>query len=244
MKRLVLFCVLFFALEAQGRGALYGKVVIIDPGHGGEDPGSSGIHSGKRVFEDEYNYDVALRIAKLVKQNGGLAFLTVVDPNQRTPRDWKPQEVFPADYDERFASDGTRAVARTRGMQKRLALANQLLKKYPRHRIAWISIHFDVVGRNAEIQGVRIINGNGDTLPIALQGAFGKRLREVAPVVGNGDRDHGIRKLYVLSKANKVKSKVLIELGNFRNRTDLWRIRNPVVREAYARAIVEGLAKW
>lgn len=48
-----------------------GKLVIIDAGHGGKDPGAIGFVDGKPIlFEKDVNLDVALRIEKLLKEKG------------------------------------------------------------------------------------------------------------------------------------------------------------------------------
>ncbi len=49
------------------------KVIYIDPGHGGRDPGAVGS-TGKN--EDEINLDIALRLKRLVEEGGGIAVLT------------------------------------------------------------------------------------------------------------------------------------------------------------------------
>lgn len=249
MNRLILVLSVFLCLPTlAGKPSMTGKVVIIDPGHGGNDPGSSGMHNGKRVVEDEYVYDVALRLVRRIKASGGVAYLTIRKPNVRAPRDLKVQEVFPNERDEVFALDGTRVVAGSRGLAKRIAYGNTIWNKAKkRSRVAWISIHFDVVGKKSDIQGVRIIAADCEgSLAKALGSGFetAHRLRTEFPVVGSGDENHGIRNLFVLGLRNKVRDKVLVELGNFQNSTDLWRIRNPVVREAYAQSIVRGLADW
>ena len=56
------------SLSAQKakRGTLYGWMVVVDPGHGGMDPGSSRRHGNGQIFEASYVYDVALRVQRLV----------------------------------------------------------------------------------------------------------------------------------------------------------------------------------
>lgn len=49
------------------------KVIFIDPGHGGRDPGAVG-KQGKN--EDKINLDIALRLKRLVEEGGGIAILT------------------------------------------------------------------------------------------------------------------------------------------------------------------------
>lgn len=48
------------------------KVIIIDPGHGGIDPGAIG-RTG--VLEDEINLQIALKLRKLIEQSGGVALM-------------------------------------------------------------------------------------------------------------------------------------------------------------------------
>ncbi len=225
---------------------LLGWLVVLDPGHGGQDPGSSGRFNDQRVVEDEYVYDVALRVNRILRSMGALSFLTVQD-RKTGERSLKPQEIFPDERQEAYT--GTSSVVRsgTWGLNQRLAYGNTLSRTYPRHRQAWISIHFDVLGKNKVIEGVRVIAPKGsDKLAQALARSFAQyhRLRKNAPIIRNGDKTYGLRNLFILNGGNRISEKALIELGNFNNTTDVWRVRNPVTREAYARAIAEALLGW
>jgi N-acetylmuramoyl-L-alanine amidase len=51
-------------------------VIIIDPGHGGIDPGASG-RSG--VTEDKINLQIALKLRRLIEQSGGIGLMTRED---------------------------------------------------------------------------------------------------------------------------------------------------------------------
>ncbi|MEK7600807.1 MAG: N-acetylmuramoyl-L-alanine amidase [Patescibacteria group bacterium] len=225
---------------------LYGWMIVLDPGHGGSDPGASGMFSGQRVVEDEYVYDVALRVQRIIKSMGGVAVLTIQD-KKTGERSLPAQEVFPDEGEEVYTARTTVVRAGTWGLNQRLVFGNSWYRKYPKHHRAWISIHFDVVGRKKEIEGVRIIKGGSKSNQLAetLWGSFAERkwLREHAPVVQNGDRQYGLRSLHILNGGNKFQEKVLIELGNFNNTADVWRVRNPVTREAYAAAIANALAR-
>jgi N-acetylmuramoyl-L-alanine amidase len=52
------------------------RTVIIDAGHGGEDPGAIG-NSGS--LEKDINLNIALKLQQFVEQNGGLVLMTRVD---------------------------------------------------------------------------------------------------------------------------------------------------------------------
>ena len=241
----VLGCVSIRSALSQDRGSLYGWVVVLDPGHGGEDPGSSHFYNRQRVTEDEYVYDVMLRVRRIALARGAIVFSTVRD--NVGERNWHPSRVFPDLRNERFSLDNSIVRAGTAGLRKRLLYGNSINRRYPSHRRAWISIHFDVLGRNNQIDGVRIIAADTSLrLVETLERSFGgvRRLRDDNPIVGSGDREYGIRRLFVLGPENNIREKVLIELGNFNNQADLWRVRNPVVRESYAFSIVRALEDY
>jgi N-acetylmuramoyl-L-alanine amidase len=50
-----------------------GKVIVIDPGHGGKDPGAISYHG---FYEKVVNLDVALQIAELLRDNGHRVIMT------------------------------------------------------------------------------------------------------------------------------------------------------------------------
>ena len=52
------------------------------------------------------------------------------------------------------------------------------------------------------------------------------------------------RNLYILrGDKNPVDDRILVELGNFGNEADLWRIRKPEIRQEYAYLIASALAR-
>ncbi len=61
--------------------------VIIDPGHGGVDPGAvyGTRRRGDRVFEHEVVYDIALRLAGILNAKGFRTHMTVKDKAQTAP---------------------------------------------------------------------------------------------------------------------------------------------------------------
>jgi N-acetylmuramoyl-L-alanine amidase len=227
------------------KGALYGLVVVIDPGHGGTDPGSHGTFNGNPVYEDEYCYDVALRLQRMLKKKEALVFLTVKDKKQKKPIASHPADIIKPDKNEVFALDGSLAKAGS-GLNKRVAYANKIKKKYPRHKVVFISIHFDSLP--ATIEGGRIIQTKTkNEMGKILEGIMIKNERAVkgrAVLVTSGDKSKGIINVWVLGRSNQIKEKILIELGNFSNKDDRWRIRNYKVRENYAQLTTRALIQF
>jgi N-acetylmuramoyl-L-alanine amidase len=266
--KIVVFVLSFFLLSisgllrqeghAEAKGSLYGLVVIIDPGHGGRDPGASGSFSGPKgktvtVYEDEYVYDVACRLRRIAQANGAVVVMTVWDTKRRCAIVSAPQnEAIALNRDEEFVWDGTQVRAGQDGLEKRTAYANKTLRTYPKHRVVFLSLHFDATG-NTELQGVHFVAPSGTQPQIVdlLVDEFreAKRLRhldgeEYHPVTTSGDETSGTRSLFILSsKKNSVRQRVLIELGNFTNASDVWRIRSYEVREEYAQITLRALER-
>jgi N-acetylmuramoyl-L-alanine amidase len=61
--------------------SLAGKVFFIESGHGGPDPGAMAKVGTHTVCEDEYAYDVALRVVRKLIQHGATAYMITRDKN-------------------------------------------------------------------------------------------------------------------------------------------------------------------
>ncbi|MEM1124899.1 MAG: N-acetylmuramoyl-L-alanine amidase, partial [Bacteroidota bacterium] len=61
--------------------SLAGRVYYIVSGHGGVDPGAVGKIGKHQLCEDEYAYDVSLRLAREIVKRAGTAYLILRDPN-------------------------------------------------------------------------------------------------------------------------------------------------------------------
>lgn len=61
--------------------SLAGKVFFIESGHGGPDPGAMATVNKHTVCEDEYAYDVALRVVRKLIQHGATAYMITRDRN-------------------------------------------------------------------------------------------------------------------------------------------------------------------
>src|SRR5690606_2086733 len=60
---------------------LKGAIYYLISGHGGPDPGAVGKYNGHMVCEDEYAYDVTLRMARNLIQKGATVYMIILDKN-------------------------------------------------------------------------------------------------------------------------------------------------------------------
>lgn len=80
MKKYALLCLLMFILlitlaakfDVDNTFPLFGKFIILDPGHGGLDPGS--IH--EKEYEKDYNLEFSLSLKKKLEDLGASVILT------------------------------------------------------------------------------------------------------------------------------------------------------------------------
>jgi len=75
---LLLICAIFAVKEYIPVIAtpITNRTIIIDAGHGGGDPGAIG---GSGSMEKNINLNIAIKLQKLVEQNGGITFMTRVE---------------------------------------------------------------------------------------------------------------------------------------------------------------------
>ena len=60
------------ATKQQNNLKLIGKVIYLDPGHGGADPGT--IY--KDIYEKDINLEICLKLQKVLEQEGAIVYLT------------------------------------------------------------------------------------------------------------------------------------------------------------------------
>lgn len=71
-----------YAKTPLASSRLKGKeVYYLISGHGGPDPGAQGKRAGHTLCEDEYAYDVTLRLLRLLISHGATAYMIVRDGN-------------------------------------------------------------------------------------------------------------------------------------------------------------------
>lgn len=212
-------------------------------GHGGPDPGAQSQKDGYTLSEDEYAYDVILRLGRELIKHGAEVFFIVQDPN-----DGIRDEVYLANSKDEIYIDGSKIVVDQRQRLKdRSEAVNRLYNTNPakkKHHHA-ISIHVDSrISNEKQIDIFFYHSANsseGELIANSLLSTIKSKYEESQPGRGyEGSVSH--RNLYVLRHFIPVTT--FIELGNIQNFRDQQRILVANNRQAIANWLCDGIIEY
>lgn len=218
---------------------LQGAIFYIVSGHGGPDPGAIGKSAGHTLCEDEYAYDISLRLARNLLEHNATVYIITRDPNDGI-RDGK---YLKCDKDEYCLEDKKIPLNQISRLRQRTDAINELSKQYSGQYQRTVELHVD---SRYEKQNVDIFFYNypsskkGRALNETLLKTIKEKYAEAQPNRGYyGDISE--RKLYMLRHANPVST--YIELGNINHYRDQQRLILVDNRQAIANWLMAGLIK-
>lgn len=220
---------------------LAGQAFYIVPGHGGPDPGAvaKNVNGKFDVCEDEYAYDVSLRLAKNLLEKGAEVFVIIQDKNDGI----RDEEFLDGDTDEVCMGGQEIPINQKKrlrqGMKKVNSLYHKNHKKFTKHWM--VSIHVD--SRPSEDRQDVFFYYQADSKAskqktIDIQKVFNEKY-ETQNREYNGSVS--TRPLYVIRASRP--EPIFIELGNILNVKDRDRILKPSNRQLLANWITEGFLK-
>ena len=220
---------------------LKGAVYYIVSGHGGPDPGSIGTYGGAMLPEDEIAYDVSLRLARRLIEEGATVHVIVQDPDDGI----RDGTVFPNDKDEVYLGGERIVLNHVRRLRDRARIINEL---YDEHRATArvqrvLSLHVDARGSTHEPQidvHFQVASHSARQFSEVLQDTIRDQYDRVQPGRGyNGTVQ--FRNLYMLRETKPVAT--LVELGNIRHPRDQIRLTQANNRQALAEWLLKGLVR-
>ena len=216
---------------------LAGAIYYLESGHGGPDPGAIGNLNGHILCEDEYAYDVTLRLARNLIECGATVYLIIRDPNDGI----RDEQYLAPDKDEVCYPDNEIPLSQLARLKQSTAAVNSLhaLNKKKFQRLVVIHVDSRSEKENIDVFFYHDKGSNtGKRLANTLKETFEKKYAMHQPNRGYSGSVSD-RNLYVIK--NAISPAVFIELGNINHTRDQQRFINPDNRQAVANWLRDGL---
>lgn len=216
---------------------LQGAVFYIVAGHGGPDPGAQGRRDGHILSEDEYAYDISLRLVRELISNGATAYMITRDENDGIRDDF----YLPNDKEETIWRNQAIPYGTNKKLRQRAQAVNQLYKKNAGKYQRMIVIHIDSRYQNqrVDIYGYHTSKSKaGKVFTENLINTVENKYKIAQPGRGFSGLSKSRDKLYMLKYTSPVTS--FLELGNLQNPEDQVRFIRWENRQAIAEWLAEG----
>lgn len=217
---------------------LKGNVYYLVSGHGGPDPGAMGVYAGKTISEDEYAYDITLRLAKELLAHGAMVYIIIQDENDGI----RDERVLEIDHDEVAYPNKTIPLNQVARLKQRVEIVNDLYNSNKGKYQRLIVTHVDSrsVGQNIDVFFYYHENSkNGKKLAESIHTTFDAKYKKYQPNRSYAGTFEDRTSLYLVKKTHPAMT--FIEIGNIRNAKDQVRIVDPDNRQALAKWISEGV---
>ena len=215
---------------------LVGACFYLVGGHGGPDPGAIGNYQGHKLHEDEYAYDIVLRLGRELMMRGAKVHFIIQDKKdgirngtilKNSKRETCMGSAIPLDQ-----------VAR---LKQRSQKIDQLYRKDKSNYKRAIFVHIDSrsQGKQTDVYFYHAPGSKqGKRLANRMRNTMASKYKRHQPGRGfNGTVSE--RNLYVLR--NTQPAGVYLELGNIRNARDQQRLVLENNRQALAKWITEAI---
>lgn len=214
---------------------LKGACLYLVSGHGGPDPGAIGKMGNKQLHEDEYAYDIMLRLARNLMMKGAKVHIIIQDA-----KDGIRNEQFLNNAKRETCMGSPIPFNQVRRLEQRAQKINSLFKKdrYPYKRAIFIHIDSRSKSHQTDVFFYHSEKSSESKhLARTMKSTFAHKYDRHQPGRGfTGTVDK--RNLYVLKHATP--PSVFVELGNIQNSFDQRRIILNDNRQALANWLCEG----
>lgn len=213
---------------------LAGATFYVVSGHGGPDPGAIGKMGNSQLHEDEYAYDIALRLARNLLMKGANVHIII-------------QDAVDGIRDEQILKNSKRETCigaaiplkQTARLNQRCDKINELHKKQKPAYSRAIFIHIDSRSKHKRTD-VYFFHSDAKAskqLATTMKNKFAEKYRQSQP--GRGFAGYvEERNLFVLK--NTTPASLFVELGNIQNSFDQQRFIISNNRQALANWLCEG----
>lgn len=222
---------------------LKGTCFFLSSGHGGPDPGAIGKADGYDLHEDEYAYDVTLRLAKALMEEGATVHMIIQDA-----KDGIRDDKYLSTSNRETCMGATIPLNQVQRLKQRSDKINELAKKSKAKYKRAVFVHVDSRSQKHQLDVFFYYAKNslgGRKLANRMSKTFEDHYKKHQPNRGfSGTVSQ--RSLYVLDKTTPVG--IYAELGNIQNSFDQRRFLDPDNRQALAnwmcRGFIQDYESW
>lgn len=219
---------------------LAGACFYVVSGHGGPDPGAIGRVGNYQLHEDEYAYDIALRLARNLMEEGAQVRMIIQDS-----KDGIRDEAYLSNSKRETCMGDPIPLNQVQRLQQRCAKINSFYRKdrknYKYCRAIFIHVDSRSKGKQTDVFFYHS-NKKKESKLLAdnMKELFESKYDKHQPNRGFSGTVSG-RNLYVLSHTTP--ASVFVELGNIQNTFDQRRLVMNSNRQALGKWLMEGFLK-
>ncbi len=217
-------------------------VFYLVSGHGGPDPGAIGKIGNIVLSEDEYAYDITLRLARRLIEHSAKVYIVVQDPNDGI----RDEKFLNNSHNEFYFGGFTIDRDQKIRLGKRANIINKLYRKNLKKHILqrMIVTHVDSRSYDKKID-IFFYYSPGSTKGKSLANFLQETIKHKYQIAQPNRLYRGsvsTRNLFILNKT--IVPGVFIELGNIRNAYDRQRLILNTNRQAIAYWLCDGLIEY
>lgn len=216
---------------------LEGASFYLVSGHGGPDPGAIGTMNGHQLHEDEYAYDIILRLARNLLMNGAKVHIIIQDA-----KDGIRNQLYLNNSKRETCMGKAIPIGQVARLKQRCDKINSLASADKSNYKRAIFIHVDSRGKQkrTDVFFYHSKNSLSKRLAKQMKSTFLHKYDTHQP--GRGFRGTvGYRGLYVIEHTQIPLT--FVELGNIQNSFDQQRLIHHNNRQALANWLCEGIIK-
>jgi N-acetylmuramoyl-L-alanine amidase len=221
---------------------LKGHVYYLVSGHGGPDPGAMATKDGHLLCEDEYAYDVTLRLARNLLQHSATVYMITRDDDGI-----RDEEYLQSDKDETVWYDQTIPLNHVKRLKQRSAKINELYEKHAKEGAVVqrvIEIHIDSRYETTKVD-IFFYYYPGSEIGKAMATQMLETIKSEYEEHQKNRGYSGVVKSRDLHTLRESKPPVVyIELGNITNSFDQRRLLIVNNRQAIANWLAQGVIAY
>ena len=219
---------------------LAGACFYVVSGHGGPDPGAIGRVGRHELHEDEYAYDIALRLARNLMEQGAKVHIIIQDA-----KDGIRDDAYLSNSKRETCMGSPIPLNQVQRLQQRCSKINTLYQKdrknYKYCRAIFIHVDSRSKGKQTDVFFYHTLQKpESKRLANNMKDMFEAKYDKHQPNRGFTGTIGG-RNLYVLSHTTP--ASVFVELGNIQNTFDQRRLVMSSNRQALSKWLMEGFLK-